>query len=220
MKYLKKFDNHTQYETYTASTEFITPNVSLCAQENEVHYNPYVDPYNGHAYVDLGLPSGTKWATMNVGATSETEYGNYYQYGKGAAQYAATSGQSDYAGTENPLATSADTAAQVWGGGWHMPTEAQMKELTANTTYQWVTDYKGSGINGGLFTATNGKSVFFPAAGGWRDGSQSNVGSRGYCWGSSPYISSAYYLNFFNGNKGVNYGSDRKYGFSVRGVVG
>ena len=42
--YLKKFENHTQYETYTASTEFITPNVSLCAQENEVHYNPYVEP--------------------------------------------------------------------------------------------------------------------------------------------------------------------------------
>ncbi len=42
--YLKKFENHTQYETYTASTEFITPNVSLCEQENEVHYNPYVEP--------------------------------------------------------------------------------------------------------------------------------------------------------------------------------
>ena len=62
MKYLKKFENHTQYEE--ARQNLILPNVSLCAQENEVHYNPYVDPYNGHAYVDLGLPSGTKWATM------------------------------------------------------------------------------------------------------------------------------------------------------------
>lgn len=41
--YLKKFENHTQYETYTASTEFITPNVSLCVNENEVHYNPYTE---------------------------------------------------------------------------------------------------------------------------------------------------------------------------------
>lgn len=42
---------------------------------------------NGHDYVDLGLPSGTLWATMNVGASSETEYGNYYKYGLGASQY-------------------------------------------------------------------------------------------------------------------------------------
>ena len=106
--YLKKFENHTQYETYTASTEFITPNVSLCEQENEVHYNPYVpiDPYAGHDYVDLGLPSGTKWATMNVGATSITDYGNYYQYGKGADTHQTTSGQSNYSGTENPLSAS------------------------------------------------------------------------------------------------------------------
>jgi len=217
MKYLKKFENHASYEE--AEQNLVLPNVSLCVQENEVHYNPYVDPYNGHAYVDLGLPSGTKWATMNVGATSETEYGNYYQYGKGAAQYAATSGQSNYAGTEDPLDSSVDTASQVWGGSWHMPTKAQMQELTANTTYQWVTNYKGSGINGGTFTATNGAVLFIPAAGDWDDGSPYGVGSFGYCWGSSPNGSRAYYLSFNGGNKGVN-GSNRKSGVSVRPVVG
>ena len=215
-KYLKKFQNHTQYETYTASTEFITPNVSLCEQENEVLYNPYVDPYNGHAYVDLGLPSGTKWATMNVGATSETDYGNYYQYGKGAAQYAATSGDSDYSGTEDPLDSSVDTAVQVWGGSWHMPTRAQMQELTANTTYQWTTI---NGVNGGKFTATNGNYVFFPAAGYWNDGSQYGVGNNGSYWGSSPNGSKAYSLNFSNGFKDVS-NDNRKYGYSVRPVVG
>lgn len=51
-----------------------------------MEYNP-IDPYAGHAYVDLGLPSGTKWATMNVGASSITDYGNYYKYGLGASQY-------------------------------------------------------------------------------------------------------------------------------------
>ena len=78
MIFLRQFENHSEYEAFTATTEFIKPNVSLCVQENEVHYNPYVDPYAGHEYVDLGLPSGTKWATMNVGASSETDYGNYY----------------------------------------------------------------------------------------------------------------------------------------------
>ena len=175
---------------------------------------------NGHDYVDLGLPSGTLWATMNVGASSETDYGNYYQYGKGAAQYAATSGESDYNGTEDPLTASADTAAQVWGGDWHMPTKTQLQELTANTTYQWVTNYKGSGINGGTFTATNGAVLFIPAGGYWYNGSQSSVGNSGNYWGSSPNGSSdACNLVFGSGYKAVSNGN-RKSGFSVRPVIG
>ena len=218
MKYLREFENHAAYEA--AESGLILPNVSLCVSENEVHYNPF-DPYKGHEYVDLGLPSGTKWATMNVGATSETDYGNYYQYGKGAAQYAATSGDSNYSGTEDPLDSSVDTAVQVWGGSWHMPTRAQMQELTANTTYQWVTNYKGSGINGGTFTATNGAVLFIPAAGFWNNGSQYDVGRNGIYWGSSPSGSSnAYYLYFYNGGKGVSNDYLRKYGYSVRPVVG
>lgn len=174
---------------------------------------------NGHEYVDLGLPSGTLWATMNVGASSETDYGNCYQYGKGAAQYAATSSDSNYGGTEDPLDSSVDTASQVWGGSWHMPTRAQMKELTDNTTYQWVTNYKGSGINGGTFTATNGAVLFIPAAGRRNDGSQLNVGDNGFCWGSSPNGSdSAYLLRFYDGYKGV-YNGSRKYGCSIRPVI-
>lgn len=181
----------------------------------------YVELYlNGHSYVNLGLPSGTLWATMNVGASSETDYGNYYQYGKGAAQYAATSGDSNYSGTEDPLDSSVDTAVQVWGGSWHMPTRAQMEELTANTTYQWVTDYNGSGIKGGLFTAQNGNSVFFPAAGLWDIGSQFNVANSGDYWGSSPDGSDgAYYLYFYDGDDGVSR-NGREGGYSVRPVVG
>jgi len=124
---------------------------------------------------------------MNIGASSETSYGNYYQYGKGAAQYAVTSEQSDYSGTEDPLATSVDTVAQVWGGSWHTPTKAQFEELIANTTYTWETNFNGSGVNGGKFTAPNGNYVFFAAAGGWwDDGGQDNVGNFGYCWSSTP----------------------------------
>ena len=176
------------------------------------------DPYVGHAYVDLGLPSGTKWATMNIGASSETSYGNYYQYGKGASQYAATSGQSDYSGTENPLNSSVDTARQTWGGSWHMPTLAQMQELTANTTYTWETI---NGVNGGKFTAQNGNYIFIPAAGRWSYGSHRNDGSLGYVWSSSPDGSRlAFGLSFNSGGKGVNSYVGREYGCSVRPVVG
>lgn len=177
------------------------------------------DFFNGHQYIDLGLPSGTLWATMNVGASSETDYGNYYKYGKGAAQYAATSGDSNYGGTEDPLDSSVDTASQVWGGSWHMPTRAQMQELTANTTYQWVTNYKGSGINGGTFTATNGAVLFIPAAGIRDSGKQLGVGNLGGCWGSSPNGSNnAYYLYFDDGGKDV-YNSLRESGYSIRPVI-
>lgn len=216
-KHLKLFANHSAYSQ--AESNLDKPNVAVCQQEGDVHYNP-IDPFNGHAYVDLGLPSGTLWATMNVGASLETNYGNYYQYGKGTAQYIETSSDSNYSGTENPLDSSVDTASQVWGGDWHMPTRTQMQELTANTTYAWVTDYNGSGINGGLFTAQNGNSVFFPAAGSWYDGSQFGVGSEGCYWSSSPNDSDiAYVLYFVNGDKGVgdNY---RERGSSVRPVVG
>lgn len=217
-KFISNFDTTAELATFSATTDFGRPHVSLTKDDSKVHY--FEDPYNGHKYVDLGLPSGTKWATMNVGASSETDYGNYYQYGKGAAQYAATSGDSNYGGTEDPLDSSVDTASQVWGGSWHMPTRTQMQELTANTTYQWVTNYKGSGINGGTFTATNGAVLFIPAAGLWLDGSQRNVGNCSYYWGSSPNGSNnAYYLFSFDGNKGV-YGYGREYGYSVRPVVG
>ena len=155
---------------------------------------------------------------MNVGAINETDYGNYYMYGMGSKTYDNT--DTPYAGTEDPLDSSVDTAAQELGGDWHMPTEAQMKELTANTTYQWVTNYKGSGINGGTFTATNGAVLFIPAAGGWLDGSQFGVGSSGGYWGSSPGGSSgACVLYFGNGNKGVD-DDVREGGCSVRPVVG
>ena len=157
---------------------------------------------------------------MNVGASSETDYGNYYQYGKGAAQYAATSGDGNYSGTEDPLAASADTAVQVWGGSWHMPTRKQMQELIDNTTYQWVTNYKGSGKNGGTFTATNGAVLFFPAAGYLFNGSKYGVVNSGGYWGSSPDGSSgACDLSFDDVNKGM-LNSGREYGYSVRPVVG
>ena len=215
-KFITNFDTTAELAAFSATTDFGRPHVSLTEDDSKVHYFRY-NPYNGHEYVDLGLPSGTKWATMNVGASSETDYGNYYQYGKGAAQYAATSGDSNYGGTEDPLAASADTAVQVWGGQWHMPTREQMQELTANTTYEWTTI---NGVNGGKFTATNGNYVFFPAAGGWSSGSQSFVGDDGYYWGSSPFDSdSAYVLGFGNGIEVVD-SCSREVGCSVRPVVG
>ena len=166
-------------------------------------------------YVDLGLPSGTKWATMNVGVASETEYGNYYMYGMGSETYDSV--DTPYAGTENPLAPTADTAAQVWSNGWHMPTKEQLEELVANTIYEWTTI---DGVNGGKFTAQNGNYIFIPAAGGYNDGSLYDVGEFGDIWSStSNGSSSAYYLFFDEVYNDVS-DSSRNYGGSVRPVLG
>lgn len=74
MIYVKKFNNHQEYETFSEGDSFLKPNVSFCDNEKEVHFTP-----KAPMYIDLGL--SVKWATMNVGATSETGFGNLYSWG-------------------------------------------------------------------------------------------------------------------------------------------
>ena len=218
------------------------PNVSLCTQENEVHYNPTLPPpiIDGHEYVDLGLPSGTKWATMNVGATSVTDYGLHFAWGE-TEGYADASTKAfswlDYDLTEDGgltvskynatdgktvLELEDDAVAANWGGSWKMPTETQLQELlnTANCTNAWTTV---DGVNGRLFTSVkNGNTLFIPAAGTAYDGSMFDVGSYGYVWSSSlenSYVMRGIVFDFNSyGNHVDSY--NRCYGHSVRGVVG
>lgn len=216
--YLKKFETQSAYEA--AQSSLILPNVSLTVDNNTVHYNPSspTPPTPTYETVDLGLPSGTLWAKWNVGATSETEYGNYYQYGKGADDCSVTSGESTYEGEEVPLAISADTAAQEWGDNWHMPTSTQCQELIDNTTYEWTTI---NGVNGGKFTATNGNYVFFPAAGFFDGfGNWYDVGNGGYYNSSTPdYSSESRYL-YFSSELVSDAVAQREEGHSVRAVIG
>ena len=217
MIYLRKFDNHAAYEA--AESGLILPNVSLCVQENEVHYNPLspTPPTPSHDYVEIG---GIKWATMNVGANSITDYGNYYQYGKGAATYQETSGDTDYEGTENPLAASVDTVVQEWGGNWRMPTQAEFESLFNNTNAYEETDYEGSGINGYLFidTEDESKTIFLPFAGIYQDGSLINEGYGLYYWTATPYDdSNAMGTYYYDGLSVTDW--QRSYGLSIRPVL-
>ena len=164
-KYIKVFDQHSQYETFRDGEDYLIPNVSYCIQEDEVHYN-YIDPFKGHEYVDLGLPSGTLWAKMNVGATTEKEAGLYFAWGETQGYAASQVGTdknfswSDYTLTEDSGSTMSkynttdgkmildleDDAAHVsMGGDWHMPNRAQCIELLKETKNGFVT-------NAGAFT--------------------------------------------------------------------
>ena len=248
--FLKKFENHTQYENYINGSDAILPNVSICTTEGDVHYNPYVDPYAGHDYVEIG---GVKWATMNIGATSITDYGLYFQWGDTqgytASQIGSGEGQkyfgwADYKygnGTSSPGETgmtkynstdgktvldASDDAAQVnWGGSWRMPTTEEYAALGAATTSAWTSDYQGSRVSGLVLTdkTDSSKVLFFPAAGRCLNGSVYNVGSGGRYWSSSVSSSSvlgAYGLNFGSSNVYWQSNYNRNGGFAVRGVLG
>lgn len=175
----------------------------------------------GHEYVSLGLPSGTLWATMNVGASTETASGKYYVYGAG--QYDYNQNRSPYSGMENPLPSPKDTATQVWGGSWRTPSSDQCNELIDHTTITWETNFKGSGVTGAKLTAANGQYLFFPACGAYFNGSIEDVNVRAYSWTSTPDVSASYgnrdanflLLRDCDGRTGSYY---RQYGYPVRPV--
>jgi hypothetical protein len=133
----------------------------------------------GVVAVDLGLPSGTKWANMNVGATKPEEYGLYLSWGEtvGYKKYLKlndtytdisltkynTNSRFGTVDNKTTLDLEDDAAHVIWGGSWVMPTSGEIDELLANTTSEWTTV---NGIKGCKFTSkTNGNSIFLPAAG-------------------------------------------------------
>ena len=189
-----------------------------------------VNTHNGHKYVDLGLPSGTLWATCNVGATSPEQAGLYFAFGetKGFTAEQVKSGErafddesyTAYSVSDN-LTLEQDVAHVHMGGKWRMPTKKDWWELLDNCNAVWTDDYNGTGVAGRIFTSkTNGKSVFFPAAGYCYYSFVSCVGSYGFYWSASWYSSSyAWYLSFYFAKVfpevDLNF---RCYGCPVRGV--
>ena len=193
------------------------------------------DSHHPHS-IDLGLPSGTKWACCNVGASSPEDYGNYYAWGETTTKstydwsnYKWCRGaydkltkyctKSSFGTVDNKtvLDLSDDAALANWGGSWRMPTYAQFKELFDKCTHVWTTV---NGVNGTKFTGPNGASIFLPAA-GWRySADSSSRGSLGDYWFSTLNESNpnyAYFLSFGSGDAEVG-SSDRDSGQSVRPV--
>ena len=217
--------------------EGITPKFSYCVKEASISqvYDKKEDKekFNNYEYVDLMLPSGTKWARCNVGASKEIQNGLYFQYGKGNKSYQTTSGDGVYRGEENPLANSADTAAVLMLGertndkkylmNWHMPTSDQIKELITNTVCSWVNNYNGSGVKGFKFIGVNKNELFIPASGWYEDGRLSDVGTVCHIWGSTPQDGSSRVitLNGDSSSKKVNLlPSERELGLTIRPVFG
>ena len=186
----------------------------------------FTSQHNGHKYVDLGLPSGLKWATCNVGATKPEEYGNYYAWGETGSKSTLTkyntSSSKGTVANKTVLELAADAAHVNWGGKWRMPTDAECQELIENCKWTWTDDYNGTGVKGRIVTSkTNGNHIFLPAAGYRNDGDLNGAGSHGHYWSSSrstDYPKSAWYMYFYSGFVGRYY-YDHYVGRSVRPVL-
>ena len=187
--------------------------------------------------VDLGLPSGTLWATCNVGASSPEEYVGYYAWGETEEKkehywstYKWCNGSenimtkyctdSDYGTLDNKtvLDLEDDVAHVKWGGSWRMPTEAEQEELCNECVWTWTTQ---NGVDGHRVTGPNGNSIFLPVA-GCRFGTTAYFrGDHGYYWSSSlnsDGSGSAFLLHFDRYDYYCDY-NGRCCGQSVRPVL-
>ena len=196
---------------------------------------------DNHEWVDLGLTSGTLWATTNVGASKPEEYGDYFAWGetkpktvdyawdtykwcKGdcdqLTKYCTLSdyGYNGFVDNKTELDPGDDAAYVNWGSKWRMPTEAQMGELLAECDWQWTTT---NGVNGYLVKSKkNSASLFLPAAGfRWED-EIDDVGLTGRYLSRTLNTNmqySAYVMDFDSDSPGLD-DYARYYGHCVRAV--
>ncbi len=189
-----------------------------------------------YTYVDLGLESGAKWATCNVGASKPTEYGDYFAWGETETKedysienYKWCDGtydnmtKYDYLVDEKfELDAEDDAASANWGSAWRMPTTAELKELLDGCEWVWVEDFNGSGVKGQLGTSkANGATIFLPAAGYRYDTDLLYDGFYGFYWSPSNYedvTDIAFHLQF-NDTKIDWLTRPRFVGHSVRAVL-
>jgi len=241
--------DHTSEETGTGSfsstLDSLTPNTTYYVQAYVVWDGglEYGDEWNfttfeDHDYVDLGLPSGLLWATCNVGADTPEEYGDYfawgetqpkgyyywntYRYSNGSdntlTKYCNDSsyGYNGFIDNLTILLPEDDAATANWGNDWRLPTYGEWNELLSNTTCTWTTQ---NGVNGRLFTSSNGNSLFLPAAG--YHIYSSFYGAGNYCnyWSISLYTDKPIYVWSFSSDSGGHTGGYRRdCGLSVRAV--
>ena len=221
--------------TEDGNTISIDANYTFSVTGNRIlvaHFDP--------ASVDLGLPSGTLWALCNIGANAPEDYGDLFAWGETETKdsynlstykwrdgiydqltkYCNDSfyGYNGFADNLTVLAPEDDAATANWGGDWRMPTREEWDELLNNTTNTWTTQ---NGVYGRLFTASNGASLFLPAAGWRQDDGLCLAGSDGYYWSSSLYTNDPYFAwyIFFHSDCCAMSNYRRSNGRSVRAVL-
>lgn len=192
-----------------------------------------------HEAVDLGLPSGTRWATCNIGACTPEEYGDYFAWGETIGNktnydwstYKWSHGEyyeitkystSSWYGTEDNMTildSQDDAATAKWGSKWRMPTQDEISELINNCSWTWKTK---NGVKGSeAKSKINNCSIFLPAAGYHYNDRLEEAGSYGFYWSCSLNTlksENAYHLWCKPDEVEMDFGDSRCYGLSVRPV--
>lgn len=208
-----------------------------CSNENEDNYNPPApSPY---VAVDLGLPSGLKWASCNIGATVPEEYGSYFAWGESEEKAIYDWENYKYSGDtpssmfkyclsssygtpdgRDVLEAEDDAARVIWGGDWRMPTHEEQAELVENCDWEWTTlnDVYGYIVK----SRVNDNSIFLPAAGYRSDDESYMEGREGSYWSCNlrgEIDRNALVLYFYSGYPSANNNTgDRCNGRPVRPV--
>lgn len=156
---------------------------------------PLTGEINGHQWIDLGLPSGVKWAACNVGATSAEEYGNYFSWGEKEPKdnYSSINSLTYKVSLRNlkkagiiddslTLTKEHDAANAQWGGTWRLPTDEEFGELISKCNWSFATL---NGVNGYLVIGPNEQSIFLPASAYQNGTTIENDGDFGDYWSST-----------------------------------
>ncbi len=179
--------------------------------------------------VDLGL--SVKWATVNVGATSETGYGYMFVWGDTNGYSSSDASDHNFSYTQQYVAWYGDAATTNMGKNWRMPTNDEMGELTSNCTWEWTDNYNGSGVAGytvtSKITGYTDRSIFLPAVGYRSHTNIYNQGTNGYYWTSTIFTNNyrnAYHLFFSSSSvdrDGLSNSSglEHYHGASIRAVI-
>lgn len=173
--------------------------------------------------VDLGLPSGTKWATCNLGATTPEEFGKFFAWGEVQGYYETESHNFSSASCRLQDVThpdicgdpNYDAATYLLGSNWRLPSYTELKELEDNCSYTLTTQ---NGVYGMRFVGPNGNVLFLPAAGYWNGSSPSHGTTKNYInyWTgtqTSTHCAHLLYGDDFNNQGWLSY-----YGLSIRPV--
>ena len=222
--YVKYKDDSQYYFNDPIDYDLIYVEKPMCPDGNHPHM------------IDLGLPSGTKWACCNIGASSPEDYGNYYAWGETKTKnhyswknYSYTNDTNNNNQIEddemvllgdNIAGTKYDVAYTYYGTKWRMPSKENFEELINLCTFTWT---EQNGINGGLFTGLNGNEIFIPAAGYWDNDYEIPFASGpGVYWTSTQHPNirrSAYGIMFgWNGYHDMTWWA-RWHGIPVRPIT-
>lgn len=216
------------------------PMLLLACSDDEDRFNDtnvYLScPNDKHPHmIDLGLPSGTKWACCNVGSKKPDSFGYYIQwgetYGYSGSSVCDWSTYDHFIGGpymvedigSNISGTEYDVAHVSWGKLWRMPTVNEAQELVDNCSHEWTTLGNVSGLK---LSGKNGGSIFLPAAGIRQGTLLFNDGVMGYYWTSEPGGASressrilCFTSNYIGPVGDFHNSANRCYGLSVRPIA-